>query len=109
MIQNLEYIYMDPDDLQILQDILKKYPYTIYAFGSRVKGTNQKFSDLDLCVIDDTMSQSTISDLKEDLEDSNLPFTVDVTSWLMMNEDFQKLIEKDLVQIQANPSSAKNK
>ena len=31
MIQNLEYIYMDPDDLQILQDILKKWEPNFYA------------------------------------------------------------------------------
>ena len=33
----------------ILQTILTGYPYHFYAYGSRVKGNNNKFSDLDLC------------------------------------------------------------
>ena len=33
----------------ILWQILSKYPYQFYAYGSRVKGTARKFSDLDLC------------------------------------------------------------
>ncbi|CAG8852651.1 40015_t:CDS:1, partial [Gigaspora margarita] len=34
---------------EILKKILSKYPYQFYAYGSRVKGTARKFSDLDLC------------------------------------------------------------
>jgi len=34
---------------EVLQSILDKYPYHFYAYGSRVKGTARKFSDLDLC------------------------------------------------------------
>ena len=34
---------------EILQSILNKYPYYFYAYGSRVKGTARKFSDLDIC------------------------------------------------------------
>ena len=35
--------------LKIINSILSKYPYTFYAYGSRVKGTGRKYSDLDLC------------------------------------------------------------
>jgi len=35
--------------LEILQSILTKYPYSFYAYGSRVKGTAHRFSDLDIC------------------------------------------------------------
>jgi predicted nucleotidyltransferase len=43
---------MEERHLEIVQDILNKYPYTFYAFGSRVKGTHKRFSDLDLCIKD---------------------------------------------------------
>ncbi|CAI2183034.1 2347_t:CDS:10 [Funneliformis geosporum] len=33
----------------MLKGILTKYPYHFYAYGSRVKGTARKFSDLDIC------------------------------------------------------------
>ena len=42
-------IQIETQDYQILQKILSKYPYKFYAYGSRVKGTARKFSDLDLC------------------------------------------------------------
>ena len=35
--------------LEIINSILSKYPYNFYAYGSRVKGTSRKYSDLDLC------------------------------------------------------------
>ena len=34
---------------QIVEEILNKYPYSFYAYGSRVKGKAEKYSDLDLC------------------------------------------------------------
>ena len=34
---------------QIVREILSKYPYSFYAYGSRVKGNARKLSDLDLC------------------------------------------------------------
>ena len=35
--------------LEIVPQILRKYPYQFYAYGSRVKGKSKKYSDLDLC------------------------------------------------------------
>jgi ribosomal protein S18 acetylase RimI-like enzyme/predicted nucleotidyltransferase len=100
-------IYISEDDLQIINEILKRYPYSFYAYGSRVKDRGQKFSDLDLCVIDQTMPQSTLSELKEELEESNLSITVDIISWFDIQADFRCLIEKDLTLIQANPNFIK--
>lgn len=96
-------ISIDPEDYAILKGILKKYPLTIYAYGSRTKEKHKKFSDLDLCVFDDTYQKLDIFNLQDDLKESNLPFTVDVAPWSMMNKDFQGLIKNDLTLIQANP------
>lgn len=32
-----------------MKEILSHFPYKLFAFGSRVKETNRKFSDLNLC------------------------------------------------------------
>ena len=88
-------IHVDKEDYKIIDDILKKYPYSFYVYGSRSTGKQQKFSDLDLCVIDETITQSQIFDLKDEFEESDLPFTVDVTLWSEMSKDFQKLIRQD--------------
>ncbi|WP_316353045.1 nucleotidyltransferase family protein [Candidatus Trichorickettsia mobilis] len=94
-------IYLDPEDLMILKSILQKYPYTFYAYGSRVKGTHRKFSDLDLCIIEDVDDRAAIFELKEELEESNLSIKVDIKRyWHDMNDDFRSLIQKDLVLVQ---------
>ncbi|CAH1762790.1 7289_t:CDS:2, partial [Entrophospora sp. SA101] len=53
------------------------YPYTFYAYGSRVKGTARQFSDLDICYQED-IPLSIISDIREELEESNLPFSMEL-------------------------------
>ena len=97
-------ISVDSEDYEILKGIFKKYPLTIYAYGSKTKFNHKKFSDLDLCIFDDTYKKLDIFNLQFDLKESNLPFTVDVVPWSMMNKDFQELIKNDLILIQANPA-----
>ena len=45
-----------PEHLQIVRDILQKNipRREVWAFGSRVKGTAKRYSDLDLAVIGET-------------------------------------------------------
>ena len=64
--------------LKILKDILVKHPYQFYAYGSRVKGTAKKYSDLDLCYYD--VPRQEISKLREELTKSNLPFFVELVA-----------------------------
>lgn len=64
---------------QIIHQILNKYPYTFYAYGSRVKGTARKLSDLDLCY-QDNISDSIAFQIEEELKESDLPFMVELVS-----------------------------
>jgi uncharacterized protein len=86
---------IEKKDYQILKQILSKYPYHFYAYGSRVKGTARKFSDLDLCYQEE-IPLEIICQIKEDLEESDLPFIVELVSWKQMRPEFQKLIREDL-------------
>ena len=81
--------------LKIIKSILGKYPHTFYVYGSRAKKKARKNSDLDLCYKENIPS-NIISDIKEQFEESDLPFKVDIVSWENMSPAFQKLIEKDL-------------
>lgn len=94
-----ERFRLEEKHLKIFKEILKKYPYTFYVFGSRVKGTEKRLSDIDLCVIED-IPGNILSHLEEDFEESNLPFTVDIVQWKYTTDSFKKLIEKDLTLIQ---------
>jgi predicted nucleotidyltransferase len=91
-------IYMDKRHLEIVKNILKKYPYTFYAFGSRAKGTQRPLSDLDLCFMEN-IPWNVRSHIDEDFEESDLPFTVDVVDWNSCSEDFKAKIKNDLIQI----------
>jgi predicted nucleotidyltransferase len=64
---------------QILQKIMANYPYRFYAYGSRVKGGARKFSDLDICYQED-IPLVIVGDLREELEESDLPFMVELVA-----------------------------
>jgi predicted nucleotidyltransferase len=93
---------MEDRHWKIVADILAKYPYTFYAFGSRAKGNPQRFSDLDLCYCEDIPVRE-LACLKDDFEESNLPYKVDLVNWKNCNDTFRSLILKDLVLIQGAP------
>ena len=85
-------------DRRILLNILKKYPYKFYAYGSRVKGCARQYSDLDLCYFDNIPSMRAM-DLRWELEDSDITIKVSVVPVLEFSESFFRRIEKDLIEI----------
>jgi len=91
-------LQIEKKHLEIVLQILHKYPYSFYAYGSRVKGNAWKFSDLDLCYQED-IPISITRKIKEEFEDSNLPFHVEIVNWYRMSPEFQDLIKKDLIKI----------
>ncbi|WP_341793020.1 MULTISPECIES: nucleotidyltransferase family protein [unclassified Rickettsia] len=90
---------MEPKHFKIVQEILAKYPYNFYAYGSRVKGNPRRLSDLDLCFIEN-IPWSVRSHIDEDFEESDLPFIVEVIDYNKCGEDFRKLIKDDLQLVQ---------
>lgn len=85
-------IFLEPKHKAIIEDILKHYPYHFYAFGSRVKGTHHRFSDLDLCYKEAIPPQA-ISRIMTALEESDLPFTIDLLSYERCNPSFKQRID----------------
>lgn len=65
----------------------------VWAFGSRVKWTARSNSDLDLVAFARPEDQSRVSRLKEAIEESSLPFRVDLLVWDNIPESFQKNIQ----------------
>ena len=82
----------------ILKGIFHKYPYKFYAYGSRVKKQAKQYSDLDLCYQEE-IPLNILSHIREDFEESNLPFSIDLVAWNWMSPEFQELIKKDLTVI----------
>jgi len=92
-------IDISAEQRQILLDLLSKYLANaqVWAFGSRVKWTTRSNSDLDLVVFSSPEQDSQVSALKEALEESNLPFRVDLLVWDKLPENFQRNIEEGYV------------
>lgn len=84
-----------PEDIIIIRDILRDYT-NVYVFGSRAKGTYKQFSDLDLCLKND-ISDYDYELLKEQFENSDLPFTVDLVQYNRIDESFKKRIDEEVV------------
>ena len=80
-------------------EILASYKdrFDFFAFGSRVHGTHKKYSDLDLAVID--KHNTGLTQLKNELSDSNLAITVDVADYNTLSKEFKELIDKEKIKI----------
>lgn len=67
------------------------------AFGSRVKGTNKKHSDLDIALVSPDgkkLGWRVVPSLTLDFQESRVPFRVDVLDWHAVPESFRKIIEQ---------------
>jgi uncharacterized protein len=89
-------IYMEEKDKKIVWEIIKQFPFTFYAFGSRVTGKCRKFSDLDLFIKEPVTNLESFY-INDVFEESYLPFTVDVVIQERCDPKFVASIEKDLV------------
>jgi predicted nucleotidyltransferase len=96
-------IHLEERHRTIITNILQKYPYTFYAFGSRTKGTQRLLSDIDLCFIE-PIPWNVRAHIDEDFEESDLPFTVDLVDWNRADDQFKKIVRPDLVLLQMGPS-----
>lgn len=91
-------IHIEPRHLEIVKNILKKYPYTFYVYGSRSRGDQKKLSDLDLATCEEIPWQDLLK-IEEAFEESDLPYTVDLINLNKISSHFFDLIKKDLVKI----------
>ena len=70
---------------------------TAWVYGSRAKWTSSPQSDLDLVVFATPEQNGRVSYLRGALEESSLPFRVDLFVWDTVPEQFRKHIKRDHV------------
>ncbi len=94
-------IAMTSDQRETLVSLLSRHlPDTeAWAYGSRAKGTARPASDLDMVVFAKPEQARAVSDLRESLEESSLPFRVDLFVWNELPESFREHIEREHVVI----------
>jgi predicted nucleotidyltransferase len=95
-------IALEERDRDTLIALLNRFlPRTrVWAFGSRVKGNALPWSDLDLVVFARAEQRLQLALLKEALEESNLPFRVDLLEWDGLPENFKENIKAGYVALQ---------
>ena len=70
----------------------------VCAFGSRVKGTAKKHSDLDLAIVgDEPLPLAVLGALADAFSESNLPFKVDVVDWASISAGFREIVRGERV------------
>ena len=70
----------------------------VRVFGSRVAGRAKPFSDLDLVTMGErALDLCTLSRLRNDFDESDLPFRVDLIEWASASESFRRMIAAQAV------------
>jgi uncharacterized protein len=72
-------LQLEPRHYQIVKQIISKYPYHFYAYGSRVKGTARRLSDLDICYLEN-IPEAVAFQIEEEFKESDLPFIVELVN-----------------------------
>ena len=78
-------------DIKTIHDIFNQYPEVllVHIFGSRAKDTSKPGSDIDLAIMNKEINSNTLLKLKNDFEESSLPYKVDLVDFhTLTNQDF---------------------
>ncbi|KAB2951968.1 nucleotidyltransferase domain-containing protein [Heliorestis acidaminivorans] len=93
-------IKLSEEELRTVKNILKTYASNleILVFGSRVTGKTHEHSDLDIALKGkDKLDLLLLANLKDDFQDSDLSFRVDIVDYHRISPEFQKVILKKYV------------
>ena len=96
---------VSPGQLSTIKQILAQYlsGCEVRAFGSRVNGSADSHSDIDLAVIaPGKMKLTTKTLLNEAFEESDLPFRVDIIDYNAVSDEFRAIINTKYEILQKN-------
>jgi len=91
----------------IILKFVPKNEYAIFLFGSRAEGNERRASDIDIGILG--MKEFPVlikSDLEDELEESIIPYKVDIIDFATVSEEFKKTALKH-IQIWNCPSAIK--
>ncbi len=93
-------IDLAPEHLEFIsKEIKKTFPDSeLRVFGSRVRGTASRYSDLDIAIVNITaIDWKDLEKLKSSISESDIPILVDIHDWQSISEEFRKIIEEKYV------------
>lgn len=75
---------------------LTNIPARVYLIGSCARGDHRRSSDIDIAIETlQPVSGTLISDIRQLLEESDIPFFVDVFDFTQLDESYRHQIEKE--------------
>ena len=83
---------------RIVLDRLAGHPARVYLFGSCARGDVNRFSDIDVAIEPlEPLPSAMIAYIADDLEESTVPYFVDVVDLSTAKPEFRERIMKDAV------------
>ena len=86
----------------IVAEVFKNKPCTVYLFGSRATGGFTVTSDFDVAVLAGGDIGPKLSLVREKLDQSNIPFKVDVVDLGLTSAEFSRQVQREGVVLWKN-------
>lgn len=106
IVQNIATMFLmtEEESIQTIRSIIFKYlpedEYNSFIFGSRAGKKAREWSDFDIGIKGkQKVPLSTLGLIKEDLENSRIPYKVDVVDFSRVPEKFKKVAQKKTVKL----------
>ncbi len=81
---------------RIVLDGLKGHRAKVYLFGSRATGEAWRWSDIDVAVLPlEPLPMGLLGEISEALEESTVPYTVDVVDLSVADSSFRERVERE--------------
>ncbi len=95
-----EKIIVNNPYLQQLKQLILNYiadkPVQIFLYGSRARNTARKTSDVDIALLSkDKLPEGFITNLREIIEESTIPYQVDIIDLNQVDDNFRQKILKE--------------
>jgi len=82
---------------------LTRAGFRVWCFGSRARGEQQRFSDVDLLVDGPGHSRAVIGEIEEKLVDSHFPYKVDIVAEADLASSYRESVRRERVPLAATP------
>lgn len=84
--------------VEIVLKNLKRDDVGIFLFGSYAQNKARITSDIDICIkCSEKVDFNLISKIRSELDDSNIPFEVDIVDYHGVSDEFKKIAFKEVV------------
>lgn len=78
---------------KLVLNYVAKYPIKVYLYGSRAKDKAHKTSDVDIALLSDIkLPVGFVSGLKELIEESTIPYQVDIVDLSQVDNEFRNKV-----------------